>query len=193
MSSNIAMSLSTKKYFDELSSKTNILYDIATQSKIKAKESTVETHPASDIAARVEGLVGPKGIANAIRRLKEEKISREEIAFKIAEEIVLGRFGAFEEEEGADIAIRAALSLLTEGLTAAPQEGISKVKIKKNPDGSSYLAVYFAGPIRAAGGTETAWNNTMAGTFLYSMPILLIFIVLGKYLMQGLMAGAVKG
>ncbi|MFX1590848.1 MAG: carbohydrate ABC transporter permease [Promethearchaeota archaeon] len=44
-----------------------------------------------------------------------------------------------------------------------------------------------------AGGTETAWNNTMAGTFLYSMPILLIFIVLGKYLMQGLMAGAVKG
>ncbi|MFX1389330.1 MAG: carbohydrate ABC transporter permease [Promethearchaeota archaeon] len=44
-----------------------------------------------------------------------------------------------------------------------------------------------------AGGTETAWNNTMAGTFLYSLPILLIFILLGKYLMQGLMAGAVKG
>lgn len=44
-----------------------------------------------------------------------------------------------------------------------------------------------------AGGTETAWNNTMAGTFLYSLPILLIFVVLGKYLMQGLMAGAVKG
>ncbi|MFX0010235.1 MAG: carbohydrate ABC transporter permease [Candidatus Hermodarchaeota archaeon] len=44
-----------------------------------------------------------------------------------------------------------------------------------------------------AGGTETAWNNTMAGTFLYSLPILIIFIVLGKYLMQGLMAGAVKG
>ncbi len=44
-----------------------------------------------------------------------------------------------------------------------------------------------------AGGTETAWNNTMAGTFLYSLPILLIFVLLGKYLMQGLMAGAVKG
>ena len=156
MSSNIVMSLSTKKYFDELSSKTNILYDIATRAKLNVKEPTVETHPASDIAARVEGLVGPEGIANAIRRLKNEKMSREEIAFKIAEEIVLGRFGAFKEEESADIAIRAALSLLTEGLTAAPQEGISKVKIKKNPDGSSYLAIYFAGPIRAAGGTETA-------------------------------------
>ena len=44
-----------------------------------------------------------------------------------------------------------------------------------------------------AGGTETAWNNTMAGTFLYSLPVILIFILLGKYLMQGLMAGAVKG
>ena len=44
-----------------------------------------------------------------------------------------------------------------------------------------------------AGGTETAWNNTMAGTFLYSLPIIFIFVLLGKYLMQGLMAGAVKG
>ena len=44
-----------------------------------------------------------------------------------------------------------------------------------------------------AGGTETAWNNTMAGTFLYSLPVLLIFVLLGKYLMQGLMAGAIKG
>lgn len=44
-----------------------------------------------------------------------------------------------------------------------------------------------------AGGTETAWNNTMAGTFLYSLPIILIFVLLGKYLMHGLMAGAVKG
>ncbi|MFX1569527.1 MAG: carbohydrate ABC transporter permease [Promethearchaeota archaeon] len=44
-----------------------------------------------------------------------------------------------------------------------------------------------------AGSTETAWNNTMAGSFLYSIPILLIFVLLGKYLMQGLMAGAIKG
>lgn len=44
-----------------------------------------------------------------------------------------------------------------------------------------------------AGGTETAWNNVMAGTLLYSIPIILIFIFFGKYLMQGLMAGAIKG
>jgi len=44
-----------------------------------------------------------------------------------------------------------------------------------------------------AGGTETAWNTTMAGSFLYSLPIIIIFILLGKYLMQGLMTGALKG
>ena len=44
-----------------------------------------------------------------------------------------------------------------------------------------------------AGGTETAWNQTMAGSFLYSLPIIIIFVLLGKYLMQGLMTGALKG
>ncbi|MFX0180269.1 MAG: carbohydrate ABC transporter permease [Candidatus Hodarchaeota archaeon] len=44
-----------------------------------------------------------------------------------------------------------------------------------------------------AGGVETAWNTTMAGSFLYSLPIIIIFILLGKYLMQGLMTGALKG
>ena len=35
-------------------------------------------------------------------------------------------------------------------------EGISGVKIKSNSDGSKYVAVYFAGPIRSAGGTAAA-------------------------------------
>ena len=44
-----------------------------------------------------------------------------------------------------------------------------------------------------AGSTEIAWNNVMAGSFIYSLPVIIIFVLLGKYLMQGLMAGAVKG
>ena len=58
--------------------------------------------------------------------------------------------------------------------------------------GSDFVPASFA-LSNMAGGTETAWNNTMAGTFLYSLPIILIFILLGKYLMKGLMSGAVKG
>ena len=41
-------------------------------------------------------------------------------------------------------------------MVAAPLEGISQVKIKNNPDSSKYIAVYFAGPIRSAGGTAAA-------------------------------------
>ena len=45
---------------------------------------------------------------------------------------------------------------MTEGVVAAPLEGIAKVAIKKNFDNTKYLAVYFAGPIRSAGGTAAA-------------------------------------
>ena len=41
-------------------------------------------------------------------------------------------------------------------MVAAPLEGIAKIKIKKNFDQGKYLAVYFAGPIRSAGGTASA-------------------------------------
>ncbi|MCW3981883.1 MAG: DNA polymerase II large subunit, partial [Candidatus Bathyarchaeota archaeon] len=34
--------------------------------------------------------------------------------------------------------------------------GIAKVAIKENPDGSRYLAIYYAGPMRSAGGTDQA-------------------------------------
>ncbi|RLG56417.1 MAG: DNA polymerase II large subunit, partial [Candidatus Hydrothermarchaeota archaeon] len=53
-------------------------------------------------------------------------------------------------------ALRTSLAVLTEGIVAAPLEGIVKTKIKKNQDGSSYLAIYFAGPIRSAGGSAQA-------------------------------------
>ena len=48
------------------------------------------------------------------------------------------------------------LAILTEGVVAAPLEGISDVKIKDNFDGTKYIGVYFAGPIRSAGGTAAA-------------------------------------
>ncbi|MEM3463830.1 MAG: DNA polymerase II large subunit, partial [Candidatus Bathyarchaeia archaeon] len=84
------------------------------------------------------------------------KLSREELAFKIVEEIIYGKFGHMEPEEAAEQAIRTALAIFTEGLTAAPIQGVAKVKIKTNRDRTRYLAIYFAGPIRSAGGTDQA-------------------------------------
>ncbi|MEM2910682.1 MAG: DNA polymerase II large subunit [Nitrososphaerota archaeon] len=114
----------------------------------------VETIIAEDMAERVELLVGPQGIAEKIRFLKD-KLSRERLAFKLAEDIIYASIGKLKEEAAIKQALCTALAVMTPPcITAAPSEGIADVKIKKNIDGSSYLAVYFAGPIRAAGGTE---------------------------------------
>jgi DNA polymerase II large subunit len=133
------------------------LYSISDGARSKGLDPSLRTECiiAEDIADLVEGLVGPKGVALSIRELSN-KMQREEIAFKVAEEITLGKFGSLNPEQAAEQAIRTALAIFTEGLTAAPIQGIAQVKIKMNADRTHYLAVYFAGPIRSAGGTDQA-------------------------------------
>ncbi len=133
------------------------LYALSDSARSKGLDPSLKTECiiAKDIADLVEGLVGPAGVAASIRDLGE-RLQREEIAFKVAEEIVYGKFGHMEPEAAAEQAIRTALAIFTEGLTAAPIQGVACVKIKTNADRSHYLAVYFAGPIRSAGGTDQA-------------------------------------
>ena len=152
-----ALSEEYRGYYEMLRARLNQLYEVAKRARALGLDPAPHPEPlvVEDLAERVEGMVGPKGVAERIRRLGE-KLPRDELAFKIAEEIVYGRFGRLSEEEAAEQAVRTALAILTEGITAAPMEGISKVAIKRNPDGSRYLAIYFAGPIRSAGGTEQA-------------------------------------
>ncbi|MEM2080695.1 MAG: DNA polymerase II large subunit [Candidatus Bathyarchaeia archaeon] len=151
------MSLCHKKYVEMLDSQLKQLYEISDLARSRGLDPSLKTECviAQDIAELVEGLVGPKGVAVSIRELSA-KLQREEIAFKIAEEIVYGKFGRMESEAAAEQAIRTALAIFTEGLTAAPIQGVAQVKIKTNADRSRYLAIYFAGPIRSAGGTDQA-------------------------------------
>ena len=121
----------------------------------------VEIVPAPDLAARVEGIVGPKGIADYIRSLPHNK-SRTEIAFLAAEAVLQGKFGLMEKEKLIEQALRTGTAVLTEGVLVAPTEGISSVKIHQNQDGTEYLAVYYAGPIRSAGGTAAALSVLLA-------------------------------
>ncbi len=44
-----------------------------------------------------------------------------------------------------------------------------------------------------AGGEAVRWNLPMAGAILAALPTLLIYIVLGRYFIRGLLAGSVKG
>ncbi|KPU62418.1 DNA polymerase II large subunit [Thermococcus sp. EP1] len=147
-----------KKYFDSLQREINKAYEIAQKARSQGRDPSkeIEVPQATDMAGRVESLVGPKGVAERIRTLVKE-YGKELAALKIVDEIIEGRFGKFESKEKlADQSVRTALAILTEGIVSAPLEGIADVKIKKNPDGTEYLAIYYAGPIRSSGGTAQA-------------------------------------
>ncbi len=145
-------------YFERMKEKTNEAYAIAKEARSKGLDPTaeVETPQAEDLADRVEGLVGPNGIAERIRELQEEGKSRDEIEFQVIKEIINEENGNKSNEEKISQAVRTAVSIETEGVTVAGKDGISDFKINKNKDGSDYVAVLFAGPIRSAGGTASA-------------------------------------
>ncbi|MGD0422267.1 MAG: DNA polymerase II large subunit [Candidatus Bathyarchaeia archaeon] len=151
-------------YFRRLREEFDRLYGVAKLARSKGLDPSFEPEPllTHDVAERVEKAVGPVGIAERIRELSALLKSRESVslyreltALKIAEEIALRGQGD-NEEKAAEQAVRTASAILDEGVTAAPIEGISRVRVRSNPDGSKYLAVYFAGPIRSAGGTDMA-------------------------------------
>ncbi|MFP3985142.1 MAG: DNA polymerase II large subunit [Candidatus Bathyarchaeia archaeon] len=153
----IKMSKQYQRYVRSIENQLQTLYELAGKAREKGLDPTLNTESeiAQDLAALVEGLVGPQGVAESIRMLSE-KLPREELAFKIAEEIVYGKFGHMATHHAAEQAVRTSLAILTEGITAAPLQGVAKVDIKTNLDQTKYLAIYYAGPIRSAGGTDQA-------------------------------------
>lgn len=145
-------------YFESLQREIDKAYAIAEKARGQGKDPVpeIEVPQATDMAGRVESLVGPKGVAERIRVLVKEH-GKELAALKIVDEIIGGRFGELGDEEAlAEQAVRTSLAVLTEGIVSAPLEGIAFVKIRQNFDGSRYLALYYAGPIRSSGGTAQA-------------------------------------
>jgi len=156
------MSPEYEEYFKSLEDGLNELYEVARRAKRTGLDPSFEPEPqiTKDIAERIEKLIGPPGIGDRMREL--DGMDRRAMAFKVAGEIVEGRFGELETVEAADQAIRTALAIVTEGVTVAPIQGIPEIKIKQNLDNTNYLAVYFAGPIRPAGGTAQALTLVVA-------------------------------
>ena len=140
-----------ERYRKGLSSEIDRIYEIARRARKRNldPDGEVEAIPAGDLAARVEGLVGPPGIAAKIREHGRGNLS------KIIDSMLdLNSTLPFASREAEiEQALRTSLAIITEGVVAAPIEGISDVKVKRNPDGSEYLSIFFAGPIRSAGGT----------------------------------------
>lgn len=151
-------------YFAMLRDGLQKAYAVASEARKKGFDPThdIEVRIAKDVAARVEGIVGPPGVADIIRSLEKSGMAREDIAFEVVRKIASGELVKGQKEFLIEQAVRTGLGILTEGVLVAPTEGIARVKIKTNPDGSDYAAVYYAGPIRSAGGTAAALSLVLA-------------------------------
>jgi len=151
----------TKAYYSALGKKVKIQFDLASKARALGKDVTleVESPPTLDLADRTENIIGPPGVAKRYRELYIEfKRNRTKAIFQLFKEIIEGDLGDIPDpEKRLEQAVKTGLVLVTEGVVVAPLDGVPKIQISKNPDGSKYVNIYFAGPIRAAGGTATVF------------------------------------
>src|ERR671939_999196 len=120
----------------------------------------VEPKIAYDLADRVAKMHNID-IADRLRALLSQT-TKEKAALKIAEEIAMGEYSTDDLQARLNNAVRVSLAIVTEGVTVAPLQGIADVQLKNNMDGTQYLSISFAGPIRSAGGTEAALTMLIA-------------------------------
>ena len=149
-------------YQNWLDDKTEECYKIATQARELGLDHryNVEIPRAEDLADRTEKLLeeyldGIK-VADDIREMLEVE-DRETTAIRIAQRVSRKfRDEGYDLEKSVEVGLRVGLAILTEAILVAPLEGISEVRLLHNVDGSPFVSIHFAGPIRAAGGTAQA-------------------------------------
>jgi DNA polymerase II large subunit len=149
------------KYFESLTKESYRAYELAKQARAKGFDPTddVEIALTKDVASRVEGLLELKGIGDTIRALEKAGKNREQIAVELVKEITNGKLLSYPTlGQRVEMAVRVGVAILTEGVLVAPTEGIVKVEINPNDDGSQYVSIYFAGPIRSAGASTAAMS-----------------------------------
>ena len=151
-------------YYSNLSNNTTTIFENAAIAKATLFDSSAIIEPkiAFDLADRVAKM-HDIDIAEPLRKLL--KIHGKELsALMLSKELALGKYALPDAslEDKLDLAVRVGLAIVTEGVTIAPLQGISEVSIKKNKDGTEYLSVSIAGPMRSAGGTESAVTMLIA-------------------------------
>ena len=154
-----------RTYYKELSDEAAKAFERAAAAKSQSRaDSTdvIDSKIAFDLADRVSKM-HDIDIAEELRGLLAEN-SKEFSALLLSKDIAQGKYhtGEIPVDERLDLAVRVGLAIVTEGVTMAPIEGISEVTIKQNQDGTRYLSVSIAGPMRSAGGTESAITMLIA-------------------------------
>ncbi|HET6517087.1 MAG TPA: DNA polymerase II large subunit [Nitrosopumilaceae archaeon] len=151
-------------YYSGLAKETYDVFEKAAKAKSSLVDSSgiIEPKIAFDLADRVAKM-HDIDISEPLRKLLKTH-GKELSALILSKHIALGEYTHPNSslEERLDLAVRVGLAIVTEGVTIAPLQGISEVKIKKNKDGSEYLSVSIAGPMRSAGGTESAVTMLIA-------------------------------
>ena len=152
------------EYYSKISEQVYQIFEKAAEAKSTLVDSSgmVEPKIAFDLADRVAKM-HDIDIAEPLRQLLKTK-GKEIAALELSKNIALGQFLPEDTplEQRLDNAVRVGLAIVTEGVTIAPLQGISSVTIKKNRDGTDYLSVSIAGPMRSAGGTESAVTMLIA-------------------------------
>ena len=151
-------------YYHSLVDYTTSTYKVAADAKSTKFDVSymVEPKVAFDLSDRVAKM-HDVDIAETLRDMLA-KTNKELSALEMASRIVKGEFlpPNVSLEERLDMAVRVGLAIVTEGVTIAPLQGINSVDIKENRDGTKYLSVSIAGPMRSAGGTESAVTMLIA-------------------------------
>ena len=153
-----------ERYFGRIEDRLDEAFDRAEAARAQGKDpaTEIEIPVARDMADRVENILGIPDVAERVRELEGE-MSREEAALELVSDFVDGNVGDYDSREGKiEGAVRTAVALLTEGVVAAPIEGIDRVELLTNDDGTEFVNVYYAGPIRSAGGTAQALSVLVA-------------------------------
>ncbi|MFD1524957.1 DNA polymerase II large subunit [Halolamina salina] len=153
-----------ERYFERLEDQLDDAFERAEAAREQGRDpkTEIEIPTARDMADRVENILGIPGVAERVREL-EGQMSREEAALELVEDFVDGNVGDYDSREGKiEGAVRTAVALLTEGVVAAPIEGIDRAELLENDDGTEFVNVYYAGPIRSAGGTAQALSVLVA-------------------------------
>jgi len=155
-----------ESYFLSVEAEVDRAYAVAEKARHSGYDPEVvpEIPRAQDMAMRVEKLLshlGIEGISTEIRALSAT-MPREEVALTIARRIARDPSRGESMAARVDAALRVGLAILTEGILVAPLEGLAEVHIHEDNEHGPYIELYYAGPIRAAGGTAQALSVLLA-------------------------------
>ena len=168
-----AASAAMEAYFEKLEQETKGAYAVAERARAQGHdpEDHVDIPLTKNMAERVVKLISlvtpqlaQSSVAQRIAELEREHAFLDwRVGLRLALEVAQQHFCTFSSQEEAILAgIRIGFAYLTLGIVAAPLEGLIDARIKQRRDGRKYLAVYYAGPVRGAGGTAAATSVILA-------------------------------